>query len=581
MKVYTGETVVHRGALAVTINGIPTHTAAITVNGPETEAAPTAYGELLLNRDGAYLFGSALVSDPSVTLEGGWLAIDTDLEVELQNPVVLAALDPMDVDLDAQGRPDLGNQIYARGASGYLELSAAVTGSGGFRKQGQGELVLSNAANTYTGGTNVRRGTLTVPSGGSLGTGPLLFTNDEEERTLNLSENATVSLLDGNAPDPDEAGVNNAFLVIASGKTLTVDQAAEVIAGEEVTTRFQGEISGAGDFVKDGTGYLAFSRYAKPLTGGVKINQGVLDVSAQAELYDVASLTIEAGGQLRIGSNSDGYSTPRVYQIGKDNGFFSAIQLKSTARSLDVPAGLIGGAGFGENGGLRYDPGADAQSAVLATAINVAAAADIHLNGTEKRLELTGALTGSAALGKTGGGKLVINGNASGYTGTMTVETSDLVIASGRTFGGSVVLAQTGTTEPALAGFGTVSGNVTATNGSIAPGERALTDGVETESGINAIGTLVLGGNVTVAANGVYAVDFNGTSTRDEIVVGGNLTLDSGSVVAVTGAGSLPTGDYVIASVTGTITNNATLSGTVPASTTLVITGGNLVVRVP
>jgi autotransporter-associated beta strand protein len=422
VKVYSGETVVEQGTLAVTLNGIMTHTAAITVNGPETELDPTGYGELLLNRDETYLFGSALGSAPSITLDGGWLATDSGVIATLENPVVLEV--PVGVDLDAQGRPDLGNQIYARGATGLLELTGAITGTGGFRKQGQGELILSSSANTYSGGTNVRNGTLTVPAGGSLGSGPLLFTNDEDTRTLILEENATVSLLDGNSPDPAEMGVNNAFLEIASGKTLTVDQAedvffdAELEEWVEINTRFQGDILGAGNFVKDGLGYLSFSRYAKTLTGSVSINEGVLDVSAPAALASVSAINVAQGGQLRLATNGTGVS----YAFG------GPLNLGSTQRATG--GDLQDDRGFGILGGLRYDPASGVNSATLSSAIVVTANADIHVNGVDKTLTHSGAFSSSGTydLARTGGGTFVLTGMASGYNGTLTLLNGATVI---------------------------------------------------------------------------------------------------------------------------------------------------------
>jgi autotransporter-associated beta strand protein len=531
VKVYTGDTVIDQGTLAVTINGIPTNTAGIYVNGPETEANPAGYGELLLEREGTYEFGSALVSDPAITLEGGWLSSDTDLVVSLVNPIVL--VQPSGVDDDNQGRPDLGNQIYARGADGVLELSGAITGSGGFRKQAQGELILSNAGNTYSGGTNIRRGTLTIPSGGSLGTGPLLFTNDEETRTLALNESATVSLLDGNSPDPAEMGVNNAFLAIASGKTLTVDQADEVYYDElleewiEITTHFQGEISGAGNFVKDGKGYLGLSRYAKTLTGSVSINEGVLDVSAPAALASVSAINVAQGGQLRLGTNGTGVS----YSFG------GPINLGSTQRATG--GDLQSDRGFGIEGGLRYDPTTGVNTATISSALVVTANADIHVNGADKTLTLSGALSssGSYDLARTGGGTVVITGTATGYNGTLTLRNGATVINTslGNTLTpvAITVSSTSGAIAPAsLSGTGTVNGSVSyATDSGIIV---SASTPVLTINGNLDLGTATI--DTSGVGSGTYNLfDVLGTPSYGSVtIVGGGSISVSGTLVRIT-----------------------------------------------
>lgn len=521
VKTYTGDTVIDQGTLAVTLNGIMTNTAGIYVNGPETIANPTGYGELLLNRDETYLFGSALGSAPAITLEGGWIASDTDIVATLANPIVLNA--PAGVDDDAQGRPDLGNQIYARGATGLLELSGAITGTGGFRKQAQGELILSNAGNTYSGGTNIRRGTLTIPSGGSLGAGPLLFTNDEEARTLNLEEDATVSLLDGNSPDPDEMGENNAFLVIASGVTLTVDQAEDVFFDGDLSewvensTRFQGEISGAGDFVKDGKGYLSFSRYAKILTGAVSINEGVLDVSAPAALAAVSEINVAQGGQLRLATNGTGVS----YAFG------GPINLGSTQRATGTD--LILGRGFGILGGLRYDPASGVHSATISSAIVVTAAADIHVNGADKTLTLAGTFSGSGDLTRTGGGTVVFTGTASGYTGDITLDNGITLIGTGATLGSGIDI--TVNNGASLGGGGSVGGGVTYEDGSFADFDLA---------GGNQ--TLAVSGGVTVASGDTLTIrGANASGGRTVTIAAGSISA-SGATITAPGSASVVVG---------------------------------------
>ncbi len=52
-------------------------------------------------------------------------------------------------------------------------LSGAITGDGAVRKDGAGELVLSNSANSFSGGTYINSGTLRATASGALGTGDI------------------------------------------------------------------------------------------------------------------------------------------------------------------------------------------------------------------------------------------------------------------------------------------------------------------------------------------------------------------------------------------------------------------------
>src|SRR5262249_44182568 len=56
-------------------------------------------------------------------------------------------------------------------ASGSLTISGAISGAGGIANAGPGTLVLSNASNTFGGGTSVTAGMLQFKALGSFGSG--------------------------------------------------------------------------------------------------------------------------------------------------------------------------------------------------------------------------------------------------------------------------------------------------------------------------------------------------------------------------------------------------------------------------
>src|SRR5205823_1748361 len=103
-----------------------------------------------------------------------------------------------------------------------LTINGIISGGGAVRKLGGGTVTLTGA-NTYTGGTDVAVGTLTVSGSGTLGanTGSLEVDSISSSvpTVLNLNVNQTVGSLQGNVISGGSATIN-----IASGKTLTSNQ---------------------------------------------------------------------------------------------------------------------------------------------------------------------------------------------------------------------------------------------------------------------------------------------------------------------------------------------------------------------
>ena len=94
-----------------------------------------------------------VTSAESVTLDSGAVLLGTGT-AELTGALALAGI----------------NHVITTPASGdSLTLSGAITGSGGYNKQGAGTVVVTNNDNTYTGLTDVQAGTLSVTADNGLG----------------------------------------------------------------------------------------------------------------------------------------------------------------------------------------------------------------------------------------------------------------------------------------------------------------------------------------------------------------------------------------------------------------------------
>jgi autotransporter-associated beta strand protein len=140
-------------------------------------------------------------------------------------------------------------------------------------------------ANTYSGGTSVLRGTLTVGGSGTLGasTGNLVVSSPEGATTiLNLNVDQIVGSLQGTVESGASATIN-----IGSGKTLTVNQT--------INTTYEGVIVSAGSLTKSGSGTLTLSG-TNSYTGATTINAGTLLINGSTA--SASAVTVNNAGTL-------------------------------------------------------------------------------------------------------------------------------------------------------------------------------------------------------------------------------------------------------------------------------------------
>ncbi len=153
-----------------------------------------------------------------------------------------------------------------------LTLSGAISGAGGFAKQGLGVLTLSGAS-SYSGATLVSAGTLQAGAVGAFA--PASAFTIASGATLDLNSfNQTIGSLAG------------AGAVTLGASTLTTGD-------DGTSTTFSGGITGAGGLIKTGAGTLTLSGVST-YGGGTTINGGILDVNGSL----VSSVTVNAGGTL-------------------------------------------------------------------------------------------------------------------------------------------------------------------------------------------------------------------------------------------------------------------------------------------
>ena len=354
-------------------------------------------------------------------------------------------------------------------------------------KDDQGTLVLSGN-NLYTGGTEVRAGTLQVSGDANLGdvAGGITMSGGTLAATASFDTRRAVTL------------TRNGQFNVAAGATLGLS----------------GLVSGAADLIKLGAGTLQL-RGAGNAYGNTLVQAGTLignAVTISGNIGNAATTVFDQSADANYAGNIGalgGVSGAMVKQ-----GAGNLTLAGNSALNWSVQAGTLTSAAERFSGNASIAAGA-------ALAFNQIA--DAAYGGT---------LSGAGAFIKTGAGTLAYNGDSSGYTGTTSISSGTLLIGAGSgnanaALGGAVTV-QSGAT---LAGHGALgsgagTGLTVASGGTVSPGNAG-------------IGTLTVKGNLAFNDGARYSVQTDPTgSGADLIHATGTAALDGGSVAQIGQAGN-------------------------------------------
>lgn len=454
------------------------------------------------------------------------------------------------------------------GSAGFTAtLNNTVAGTAGIAKTGDGTLVLGGT-NTYTGGTAVQGGTLSVSADVNLGAAAGNVTLDGGRLQV------TGTAFTGTARNLDIGAAGGGIEIVDPGLDFTAS----------------GALGGSGGLVKSGAGTLTLAG-TSTLTGATTVAAGtlrfgapdLLNPTAPIALANTAGATLDlngfnqtigslsgggtAGGELQLGSatlTTGGDNTSTTFGgtlsgsgdlVKQGTGTFTLTGANSyaggtslTQGRIDVGANAALGTGaLAMSGGTTLGLAADgltvANNVTLGAGGGGAVVDTGAFNGT-----LTGAVSGSGALVKEGSGTLTLAGTANTYTGATQVDAGTLragaanalsaASATSVSAGATLDLAGFSQTVASLANSGTVSlagaapgttltvtGPYTGNNGILqlgavlnatGPSDRLVLDGAgATASGRTTVQIINLGGlGALTTGNGIEVISaLNGATT--------------------------------------------------------------------
>jgi len=370
----------------------------------------------------------------------------------------------------------------------WATQSGRITGTGAVYKTGAGILYLTNASNSYSGGTYVRFGDLGISDAAVLGTGPVVITEGTiQGGSSNLIFNSSVSLIQPPSSGGRTFLITTGSLVFGThtASTLTVTKGALAI----------------GHYTAFGLGPAAGVSIGAVTDARSELVAGVMDVGAEGgagELGVSNGGKIDVSVELRLGHNG-GQGTVNLL-TGGHLYIRNALYVSSPASAFNLAGGTL-------ELGDRFTTSADMYltnaSAVLTDDIN------------RREASLHGVLSGTGSLAKIGANTLRITA-ANTYSGGTVVSVGTLEVNN-------------------TSGSGTGTGTVTVAAGAALAGNFTIS-GATTIAGSLSAGDAHFGSDLTLTSTATTLLDLNSATSFNTIDVAGTLKLD-GTIVIVTKSG--------------------------------------------
>ena len=384
-------------------------------------------------------------------------------------------------------------------------FSGIISGTGQLLKTGTGTLTLSGT-NSYSGGTVINTGTLSVSTDANLGdpTSGIVFKGG----TLLLSA------------------------AISSNRALTLDAGGGTIntAAATISSLTQG-ITGSGKLTKSGDGTLILTG-TNSYSGTTTIAQGMLQIGDGGSTGSLTgTIDITAGAALTFNRNDQYTYSDIIKGTGTLNqqgsGTLTLTGENSYTGGTTISAGTLEIGNGGTGGSIT---GNVTNNGILAF-------------NRSNALDFSGIINGTGTLQHNGSGILTLSGDSSTFSGTTNANTGTLLING--SLGGTVNVAS----GAGLGGSGTIGGDTT------------ISDGAKLFGAAGQV--LTLSQNLLLNSHSTTEVSFSGAGQASLFRVNGDLTL--GGIINITSFGDDGPGVYTVFDYSGQLHNNPLTVGTVTA----------------
>ncbi|WP_264055444.1 autotransporter-associated beta strand repeat-containing protein [Rhodopseudomonas palustris] len=582
--------------------------------------------ELWFNRSDAYTFGGVISGWGSVSQLGPGTTVLTGNSTYTGGTTISAGTlqigDGGTTGSIAYNVTNNGTLAFNR--SNALTFSGLISGTGSVAQLGSGNLSMSGA-NTYTGGTTISRGTVTVGNNSALGVGDVKMTQGAtlafgiQDYTLANNfvisgtsifniRTGTTQTITGAVSDGDTAGIiektgsgtltlvgRNTYTggTTVSGSTLQIGNGGTSgsISGDVInnaslafnrsdTNAFGGAISGTGGVRQLGAGTTVLTGN-NTYIGGTTISRGRLQIgdggtsgSITGDVINDASLAFDRSDKNAFGGAISG--TGGVSQLG-------------TGTTVLTGANTYTGGTTISHGRLQIGDGGTSGS-ISGDVINNASLAfnrsDTYTFG--------GVISGTGAVAQLGSGNLSLSG-ANTYTGGTTISGGTVTVGNNSAFGvGDVKMTQGATLafgiqDYTLANnfvisgtsiFNIRTGTTQTITGAVSDGDTA---GIIQKNGGGKLilnGRNSFSGGTIINAGTLQLANSNMLSATTAATVASGTTLDLGgfdqTIGSLAGAGSVALGAALLT--TGADNSSTNFSGAMSGTGGLTKQGtGNLV----
>jgi autotransporter-associated beta strand protein len=468
--------------------------------------------------------------------------------------------------------------------NGTLTLSGLISGSSALIKNGPSKVAINGLANSYSGGTIVNAGTLSVgvsdTTPATVGTGRItvnsggILSLERGTRTNNVT-------LDGG-----KMISNNGFGCALSG-TVTLNATSTIQATYAMS--ISGITSGSGGIIKTGNGALTLGNELNKFTGPISIQAGKINtysinsVSGGQEASGLGAPLTTADGTISIGASTTngtlsylgfGETTDRVINLAGTTGG-ATLELAASSGLLKFTSDLTA-SGSG-NKSLTLQGSGSGKGEVSGRIVDSASGTTSLIKSGSVLWTLSGANTYTGNTSVTAG-TLLITKPASLYSANETNWTAAKISVSGNA---TLAVNAGGNDEFTTAQIGTLLTNLSSSNGgglkayaSIGINTNNATGAVTINSAIsNSSGTS--GGVLGIMKDGNGTLNLTGTNTYN-----GTTNISKGTL-SISGSGSLGNGGIysgaiqfgIGASLVYSSSANQTLSGLIDGSGSITQSG--------